>query len=355
MKGVIISSGVIVTGIWLSVVVGGFVIWFGGLNTYINWRIMYLCLLSAPLLWVIAILRIERRILHGFKKVVNGETLTLVFRPIIFLIVVFVIHRIDTELSAVSAVWGQVIAYALSLVVGILLILRGETPRIMNSKVEYRWKDWLKTSVPLMSIRMLSMVADRAPILLLGPLIGSEEVGFLKIATQFSNLLTFPLIAVGSVASPMISDYYHRNKRKDLQKLIRLCTYGMFIPASVIALILGLSSHWLVPALYGPEFAHSVVPLLILTCAYLMHVMYGPVAHLLNMTGNEVMTMKATAYAASVSVLVSIALIPYWKIIGAAISAGLAKLVSNIVMEQGVKNEIGIRSSIWSLRGVPPV
>jgi len=350
IKGIIVSSLILVTSVWACVVTLGFILWLTSLSIYIEKKFVYLSLVSIPLLWLVASLKIERRILHGFKRVVNGEALALIFRPLIFLVAILVVYKTKNGMSASSAVWSQVIAYSLSLLVGVPLIFRREPLKILNKDIEYKWKKWIKTSVPLMGIKVLSMIADRVPILLLGPLVGTEEVGFLKIATQFSNLLTFPLIAVGSVASPMISDYYHRGETKKLQKMIRTCTYGIAVPAIVVALLLLTSSHWLIPAVYGKKFDATVIPLVILSCAYLVHVMYGPVANILNMTGNELMAVKATAYAFVVSVGLSVLLIPVWGIIGAAISGGIAKIVANIFMEKSIIRKVGIRSSIWSIR-----
>ncbi|WP_432821122.1 flippase [Trichloromonas sp.] len=137
----------------------------------------------------------------------------------------------------------------------------------------YRLREWrgrfnkavalLKDSWPLMLSSMVIMVYLRIDQVMLGEMVGNEEVGVYSVAVRMAEVWYFIPSALywsvfpGIVAAKELSKalFYER-----LQKLYNLTAFSAYAVALPVALV----AQWLVPALFGEAYARGGLMLAVL-------------------------------------------------------------------------------------------
>jgi O-antigen/teichoic acid export membrane protein len=74
-------------------------------------------------------------------------------------------------------------------------------------------------------------------------------------------------------------------------------------------------------AIYGPGYAQAYPSLIVLVIAQLVNTLCGPVGALLTMTGHEWYTFWVLGFSTLVNVILTILLIPFWGLAGAAVAS----------------------------------
>lgn len=117
-------------------------------------------------------------------------------------------------------------------------------------------KRLLKDSWPLMLSSMVIMIFWRIDQVMLGDMVGNEELGIYSVAVRLSEVWYFIPTAVYWSVFPSIVEakalddelFYGRLQR--LYNLMALCSYTIAIPTAIIA-------QWLVPTLFGEAYARG--------------------------------------------------------------------------------------------------
>ena len=83
----------------------------------------------------------------------------------------------------------------------------------------------------------------------------------------------------------------------------------------------------------------------ILAIGHLTNCISGSCAFFLNMTGNEISTLRITAVSVAFNILVSLILIPQYGEIGAAVALMVSTVFTNVTMAYFTVRKTGISSS----------
>ncbi|MGJ6964062.1 lipopolysaccharide biosynthesis protein [Streptosporangium sp. G11] len=159
-----------------------------------------------------------------------------------------------------------------------------------------------------------------ADIFLLGALVSPAEVGLYTVGTAFLTFSRIPADAVTQVALPRQAVEDERDARAVSVRVLRL----NLLLSSVFVCALSAASPVLVPLLYGPAFAGSVTPILLLAPGIVALSLLRPVEQYLVRLGRP-MTMTAVASGAlAANLALNALLIPRWGATGAALAASTA-------------------------------
>jgi len=207
---------------------------------------------------------------------------------------------------------------------GLITAYQMQGHHIMAWRVSYdRIKSLLRDSWPLILSGVVTMVYLRIDQVMIGNMVGNEEVGIYSAAVRLAEAWYFiPMAVVGSffpdiVAAKSVSDELFYSKLQKLYNLMALMAYVIAIPTT-------LMSNWLIHLLFGPAYAKAGPMLAVLIWAGMfvnLGVARSAFLTTINWTRVHFMTV---ALGCLINVVLNYFLIPVYGGMGAVIASCIA-------------------------------
>jgi O-antigen/teichoic acid export membrane protein len=191
----------------------------------------------------------------------------------------------------------------------------------------------------------IQLLQGNLDVVAIGFLLNEGEAGIYKIVIQLSNLVVFGLTAINQLLQPKFSELYEMKNNTALQELVYYSSTMIFILGLLATIIFIVFGEYIIEILFGESYISGISSLTILVLAQLINVVFGSVAALLNMTGNERLTMKILIISLLINIILDLILIPIYGIEGAAIANAISLIVWNVKLTTYVTNKLGIYSS----------
>lgn len=203
----------------------------------------------------------------------------------------------------------------------------------------------LRIGLPLLLASSAVYLKGWIDTVMLGIYATSADVGVYNLALKLAALAALPLMAVNTIAAPQMAEAFGRGDLARLSRIVaqagRLVMFGS-IPITVALLM--APKFWL--GIFGPEVAIAAPALIVLTCAYLVSALAGPVGYLLQMTGRQVAFQNITLFSLGLCVLLNAVLIPKYGIVGAAATTAAGLIAWNGIGAVYVYRTLGIVSIV---------
>jgi O-antigen/teichoic acid export membrane protein len=302
-------------------------------------------MVSLLLLPLFALSVVQEAKLRGAKRPVWSQASQFI-RPALLTIFVLVWALTDRDLSATQAMFLHVIATAIGLVLGRMMLNRALPGQVKESTAEFETRDWLRTSTPMILISSMVVVMKRCDVVMLGLLSSASAAGIYAVASRASELMIFGLVATNMVANPLISEYHSLGQTAKLQKLVTNVS-RISAGTTLVAMALVVFGGRFMLALFGPAFVQARTALLILGAAQVISALSGPVAEVMLMTRHQDEAARTFFFAVLLNVGLNLFLIPRYGINGAAIATGTSTVAWNLLLMVRVKQLVGIRSLAW--------
>ena len=209
------------------------------------------------------------------------------------------------------------------------------------------WLAWIATILPYMLLSGTHVIMAQTDVVMIGYFLGTKSSGIYSAAAQTAVLIAFSLIAVNTIAAPMIAELYALNRRPELQRIITLAARGNLLfalPASLFLMVMGKP----VLGLFGTEFPTAHLALGILAVGQLVNALAGSVGFLMTMTGHHWQTVLVLSLAAFLNIALNLLLIPYFGLAGAASASAISLALWNIVLTWRVKVILHIDPTIFT-------
>jgi len=309
-------------------------------------------MLRRTLLWGVwliplrALIGIRSAALRGLRHVLAGIVPDQIVRPTLLVAFMSLALLVPAfELSPASAMGLTVLSALLVFLLGAWLLYRARPASLVAVAPIYQPRVWLAAAWPMALTQGFEQINRYADVLLLGLLAVTADVGVYRVAVQGAMLVSLGLTALNMVAAPFITRLHAQGEQHKLQKLVHRTAQGAL--AFALPAVLGFAAfgEWLLVNLFGAEFSAAYWPLLILAVGQLLNAGFGPTGLLLNMTGHERDVTRVVAVAAGMNVLLNLALIPLFGVIGAAVATSVSLVFWNIRLWFVVRWRLGIRSS----------
>lgn len=185
-----------------------------------------------------------------------------------------------------------------------------------------------RTGFPVMLIGIGAILNSSADIILLGLMSSSAEVGHYHVATRVAGLVVLPITVMIVPLSPLISKL-HRTDPRALRAVFLQTTAVVAATAVGIAgLLLLLLEPFL--GLFGPDFLGAASVTIVLLAVQVVNAGFGPVQHLLVMTGGQAVASRAMLVGVATNIVFNLILIPQYGAVGAAIGTGGGIVVWNV-------------------------
>lgn len=246
-----------------------------------------------------------------------------------------------------AQVLGAVAAYILSMGAGLVLAmyyLKRLFPQLLNRDVPPRFESraLLGASGPMVVASFTPYINIWVAVAVLGVYTTVEAVGIYNVAARTAAFSTLVLFAFSGIFAPMISNLYGRGLMGDLGRLYKDVSRWTFIGSLAIFLLTVLLAKDLM-AVFGDEFASGWPILAVIAGAELFKCSAGPTDRMLSMTGGHNTVVLATLGAAATALVASVALVPFYGALGAAVATAVGTTLSKVITLAAVRRE----TSFW--------
>jgi O-antigen/teichoic acid export membrane protein len=282
-----------------------------------------------------------QRILEGYHQVGRRTVITnFIGTPAMMLLSVLLI-------GLGWGLRGYLLAQAIgaALVVALLVFAVWElTPE--EARLSFRLplpleRDVWSFSKAAMGLLLLQFLMSQVDKIALGIYRGAREVGIYSIAAAVVAYISLVLNSVNQVFSPMIADLHTRKEHAMLARLYGALTkwiIGLTLPLAITVMVYASA----ILRIFGHDFEAGWPILIIGTLGQLVNCGVGSVGVLLLMSGNQQRLLRVQTAMAGVMTVASIALIPVWGIVGAAIASAITNAGTNLWSLLEVKKILGL-------------
>jgi len=296
-----------------------------------------------------ALIKVQSSLLRGLKKITLAFFGRYILWPVGSIAVVYFLLTGTGSKSGALATGG--VALVLSgIALGQMGLIRNVFPGpVWRDSADYTpTQHWLVVSLPLLLVSGFRIVLNRADVLMVGTLLGASEAGLYNAGARTAQLLSFLLSAFNAIAAPMIGEYWSRRDMEGLKRLVTVVVQWVFWPSLIMAIGLFVFSQPIL-RIFGPEFDAAWLVLILVGVSQLVEAVTGPVGYLMGLTGNERASAWVYGVSAGVNVLLNLALLPIFGIVGGAIATMLSVILQNVWLVVLTRRRIGI--SIFSAWG----
>jgi len=242
---------------------------------------------------------------HAFIRILNAS-----------LALIFILILLMIGLGVVGAILGTI--FALITTFGVAMVIIKRLVRFTFSDYQKNMKVLVSFGSRLTGANIIGEIYNYADTLMIGYFLTSTEVGYYAVAISLGRFFRFIPRAIGQVAYPTISEYWAKN---DIQAINKLADKSTKYSACILVFA-GMSviffAEDIVTFLFTPEFLPAVLPLAILVTGTVTAGIIRSLGDIFASVGKVNLLLKITAIGAVGDVLLNLALIPTYGIIGAA-------------------------------------
>lgn len=190
----------------------------------------------------------------------------------------------------------------------------------------------------------IAMYIDR---IMLGVFRSPAEVGMYLVAARNTAFVLFVESAFLFVTMPEIAKLF--TKKQKVNSLISLQTTIVSLASGVFVCVFALFGEDIM-RLFGVDFIQAYLPLVILSSGFFIGSLFGAGPHILMMIGEERAASKIMIISLCVNVVLNLALIPIFGMIGAALATLISEVYKKIHSFIVLLVKTKINSSIVSFR-----
>lgn len=280
------------------------------------------------------------QVLAGYKDVTRRTVIiNFVGIPVTMILVVAAISRGLGLRGYISAQVAGALVVCILLGVSVWRL----TPKAARSlfRLPPLEKQVLSFSGAALGVGFLEFAIGQTDKVLIGFYLSARALGIYAVAAAMVAFVPIVLQSVNQIFSPTIADLYARGQIQLLERIFQTLT--KWILASTIPLAAAMIVF--APALmgiFGRDFEAGWPILVIGTLGQLVNCGVGSVGYLLLMSGRQGRLIRVQAAAAVIMVLLGLLAIPVWGITGAALTAALTNVVTNVLCLRAVRRALGL-------------
>jgi O-antigen/teichoic acid export membrane protein len=247
-----------------------------------------------------------------------------------------------------SFILAIILATSVVTVLGQILVLRRAFPRASRTtEGEVQLRDWMRLAVPMVIGIGANAILNNAHFIIVGLLEDPATAGVFQAAARTTALVSIPLFAANAFAAPEIARLYAKASYAELSFLVVSITRIVFWPCATAMMALILFGDWIL-AIFGNNFTDGHTALAILAVGQIVNVGTGVVATLLAMTGHHSDSARVFILCAVAQIVLLIALIPSFGIVGASVSTTATTVTCNILLTVIVKRRLHLEAHAFA-------
>lgn len=218
---------------------------------------------------------------------------------------------------------------------------------VRQAQPEYRRREWLRISLPMLIISGSSILYHRLDVIMVGALLGPVEAGIMAVAVRLSNVVSLGLTATNPMVSSVVAENYATRSIDKIQTSLRsasLLTTAITVAFAGVMILFG--DHLL--RLFGEQFRTAYIALVILTGGHIVNALCGSVNAVLTMTGHQDRVAAIMLVSSLLNAVLNVPLVLEFGVLGAAISTAVSVVVKNLAMLMAARKLLGLDPSVGS-------
>ena len=238
-------------------------------------------------------------------------------------------------LAALAAIAAARVVLA-AVFIGFVLRQTGFEPRVDRGEIAATFRFGLQGWAQM----LFGKVHEKADVLLLAWLaVDPVQIAFYAIAVGVIDRLRVVPDSIGSALLPKLAVLPHAETGPYTARITRHSLLWVFASAVALAAL----GPPLLPLVYGPPYAASVAPFLVLLPATVLLTVRRVVANYFTASGWPGFNAGVQAIAASINISVNLIAIPRWGIMGAAFASLVSYSFDGIATVVSFRRQTGVR------------
>lgn len=294
---------------------------------------------------VYGVLHYTCAVANGYSRFALGFLPTMVFRPLLFCLLIAAAWLFLPEVSAGLAMGMQ--AAAVATIAGLtLLVFRAFLAVQATGPATPARREWTRTALSLLIGALFTGYFPEIIIILAGWWLPSDELAVLHISFRIAMLVSFGLFAIDAFTAPEVTRLHAAGDLPGLQRVVNRATRLRFWAGAVSVMVFVLLGRWLL-GLFGPEFVAGYALLLILSAGQFVQGAAGPVVRLMSVSGHQDRCLPVFAVSLVASVALIAVLVPLMGASGAALAASLVMMLWAVWIRQLTVRYLGVRPRMF--------
>jgi len=286
--------------------------------------------------------------LRGLKYIILGQLPETLLRNFFFCGLLVTVYFSDIKIAPQNAMIYHSIAALVAFIIGYVFLKKKLLNRLKNVQPIFKNKFWLKEAIPYSITSGSKAIKSKLLIYVLAIFGAIEAVAIFEIAMRGAKLVSYTSGAINSAISPYLSSLFEDNQKITLQRVITKSSLIVFVFSFPVAIIFFLFGKPILNVFFGANYIVSYIPLVIICIGQLIHAMTGPTGEVLNMTGNQKYFSKNQFQMLIIGAMISVPLIYYYDVIGAAIVFSSILILQNMLMVNFIKRKLKINTTIFN-------
>lgn len=340
--GLILSSTIIIIFI-ISII--NFFLKYGEYNSF-----SHLLFISTFLIPFIAFNKNLTAINKGIGNAIIGLLSENFFIQIIFIVLYLIIlifgnYSLDKAESIIllnifSTMMGGLLLY-------VITIKNFPLKLTLNRFYLYKNLDKFRGSLIRFSIiQIMYSLNLQLDILFLSFFSSFNTVGNYKIIVQLTLICGVLYNVITQIIAPKIAHLYINNQKSELENLLLRVNKISILVAIALSLLILTFGEKVVSKMFGLGFDLDLNVLIVLMIGQLIVVISGFPHAILNMTGNEKLTLNGLYVSVLLNFFLNLILVPKFGALGASLATAFSLFIRNIIHIKMIKYNIGIVNNI---------
>jgi O-antigen/teichoic acid export membrane protein len=296
-----------------------------------NYSALYVGL---PSIFFLSMASVHSAILKGFGYLLAGQVVEQLIRPalLVFLALFFVMSGL--VVSAFDACAMLSLACFAGYVVNYFTV-KVRLPNIDNTNKAVIGKDWLHRLMRLGSISIVAILNAQITVIIIGSLVGADEVAEFRVASQLAALTTIGLMSVNANKLPELTKSYHDGDFDRLRAVvIKSIKFSLSIAMAIFTIYL-LAGGMVVKTFYGDKYSNAVLPLIILTVGQVVNSSTGVIDLVFIAANKEKILLVVSLVGLLAQVAACLYLAPKYGALGGATSICISLVLWNVLLIRG--------------------
>ncbi|HYF34655.1 MAG TPA: oligosaccharide flippase family protein [Prosthecobacter sp.] len=190
-----------------------------------------------------------------------------------------------------------------------------------------------REALPYGAMGLMSPVLQTADKALIFYFLGARDLGFYMIALTASSVINSLAAASGTISFGMAAQAHAREGFAEVAKMFRMSLLGWLCGGAALAVLM----PFLLPLIYGHEFAAAVVPAIVLIPAAALAGQAGLLEEAMRAQGRPLVGLKGRVAGLLILVTAGWWLARTYGVVGMAVAAIVAQVVVMAVMVRAVR------------------
>jgi O-antigen/teichoic acid export membrane protein len=249
-------------------------------------------------------------------------------QPLVCLVLILIFYRLGLRLDAL--ILATMCGFLASVITGRVLLRKASQHVVQDATPQFEKKVWLRFALPMSLNSFIQSVMNSADVLFLTIFASAAQVGLYAAADRASTFVMMPLLALNTIFSPLIAEYYAVGEHKQIASLFRVVTKWSF-SLSLPVFLCFVVFHEAILGIFTKGYTAAGVALIILSLGNLINAGTGLTGSLLLMTGQTRALLANTAVSIAFNAGLAFLLVPHFNVIGAAIAAASAVVALDLI------------------------